>query len=124
MAPAVRPEQPWSTGTESEHGDDRVVEPAEIGVPVEGLAVRSVPVLDHAERVELHVVATLQGSVDVGQRRVRERLAAAPAGAEPSLLDDVVVAEQSPGLPPDAAEQRAEEHIGATQPTATDVDPR
>ena len=60
---AARAEPPRPAGAEGEHGDDRVVEPAHVGVAMERLAVVAVAVERHAEAVEPGAMAVLEPRV-------------------------------------------------------------
>ena len=73
VAGRAGPKVPRPLGAEGEDRCDGVLQPAHVGVAVEGLTVVPVPVEGHREATEADPVAVLEDPRDLGQRRVGQR---------------------------------------------------
>jgi hypothetical protein len=117
------PEVPRPALAESEHGDQRVVQPPELTVAVEGHAIPSVAVLSHGDGAELDAIAAVERSVELGQHGVGGTPVDASRRSDARLLDPVVVAPQPARSPRAPLEQRYVGGVGTGQPSSGHVDP-
>ncbi len=116
-------QQPGAASAEREDGDERVVEPAQVAIAVERLAVEPVAIAGQAEAVEVLAVAVLQPAVHVEEQRVGDRVTASPGCPQPRRRDPVVVAEQALLGPARDVGDLVVDFVGALEQAAHDVDP-
>ena len=119
---ADRPHQERPGGTEREHADHRVLQPAHLPIAVEPDAVGRVAVPGERDAVEGHPVATSEPPRRLGERRVE--VACCLPAAEARLVDPSLVAEHPALLPRHGPHQVVVHLTGIDQQSAHDVHPR